>query len=138
MAMFGLTVCSLLIGPSELLGVLVESTAQWLILLAFLLMGLMQYFVFVPIIPEMLERAQVDLEIEERDTRARSCLNDKVNDAYGFVYALSLFIGPLIGGFLHDNFGPKTTGDYVAAFTLLFAFFLGIFNCGLQVFEEDR
>ena len=65
---------------------------------AFPLIGIFQVFVFIPIIPEMLERLQVDLGIVEgEDETVDNALNDKVNDAYGFVYAFSNFVSPLIG-----------------------------------------
>ena len=55
-------------------------------------------FVFIPIIPEMLERLQVDLKmVEGEDINLDNALNDKVNDAYGLIYAFSTFVSPLIG-----------------------------------------
>jgi len=60
------------------------------IIIAFPILGLFQYFVFIPIIPEMLERVQVDLGIEEgKDLALYAAVNDKVNDAYGVMYASS-------------------------------------------------
>jgi hypothetical protein len=54
--------------------------------------------VFIPIIPEMLERLIVDLEVEEgMDAEVDNTLNDKVNDAYGLMFAFSCFISPVIG-----------------------------------------
>jgi hypothetical protein len=50
----------------------------------------------VPIIPEMIERLQVSLKIHEKDEAIYEKLNDKVNDAYGFIYALTEFIAPLV------------------------------------------
>jgi hypothetical protein len=41
----------------------------------------------------------VELEVVEgEDPDLDAAIYDKVNDAYGFVYALAMFIGPLIGG----------------------------------------
>jgi hypothetical protein len=41
----------------------------------------------------------VELEaVEGEDPDLDAAIYDKVNDAYGFVYALAMFIGPLIGG----------------------------------------
>ena len=45
--------------------------------------------IFVPIIPEMIERLQVGLKIHENDEDLYGKLNDKVNDSYGFIYALT-------------------------------------------------
>jgi len=45
----------------------------------------------------MIERLQVSLKVHEQDEDMYGKVNDKVNDAYGFVYALTLFIAPLVG-----------------------------------------
>ena len=125
-----------LMGPSLILDLPME---VWLPISSFPLLGLFQVFVFIPIIPEMLERLQVSLEITEgEDEYIDAKLNDKCNDAYGFIYALSMFVSPLIGSWLYDQFGPRKTCDYVALANLgLGAFFL-IFNCGIFVFSENR
>ena len=82
-------------GPSKYLDLPDE---LWIVVSAFPLIGIFQVFVFIPIIPEMLERLQVDLGIVEgEDETVDNALNDKVNDAYGFVYAFSNFVSPLIG-----------------------------------------
>jgi len=54
-------------GPSRVLGFgnLPEKTKVWMTLLALPFNGIFQIFVFIPIIPEMLERLQVDLDIVE-------------------------------------------------------------------------
>jgi len=50
----------------------------------------------------MLERLTVDLGIKEgSDLIYEEQLNDMVNDVYGFVYAFSLFISPLIGSLMY-------------------------------------
>lgn len=74
---------------------------------AFPVLGFMQTFTFIPIIPEMLERLQVDLNLKEgSNEKLENSLNDKVNDAYGFVYAFSTFVSPLIGSSLLNAFAP--------------------------------
>jgi|TARA_B110000285_G_scaffold27018_1_gene26462 hypothetical protein len=53
-------------------------------------MGLVQVFIFIPIIPEILERMQVAYNIAEGEDEALdNSLNDKVNDAYGLFFASS-------------------------------------------------
>lgn len=102
-------------------------------------MGVFQYFVFIPIIPEMLERVTVELNaVEGEDPELDAAIYDKVNDAYGFIYALAMFVGPLIGGFMHDKIGARSTGDYVAISNLVVGGFLFIFNCGPFVFQENK
>ena len=64
-------------------------------------------------------------------------LNDKVNDAYGFVFATSNFLGPNIGTWLYTRWGPRTTCDIIALTNFAFALILFIFNCGPFVFQEN-
>lgn len=96
-------------------------------------------FVFIPIIPEMIERMSVDLHIiEGQDPILEGQLNDKINDSYGFVYAISMFVSPLIGSSLFLKYESQTTCDIVAAANLGLAVFCFIFNCGFFVFSENR
>lgn len=107
----------------------------WIIIMAFPLMGVFQYFVFIPIIPEMLERVTVGLNaVEGEDPELDAAIYDKVNDAYGFIYALAMFVGPLVGGFMYDSLDGPTTADYVAFSNLVVGAILFIFNCGPFVF----
>lgn len=108
-AMFGFAWVCFLQGPSQLLGF---PDNYWLIIAGFPLMGVFQYFVFIPIIPEMLERLQVDFNIVEGEDEAiDGAINDKVNDAYGFVFALANFVGPTVGGALKVKYEAPTTSD---------------------------
>ena len=102
-------------------------------------MGVFQYFVFIPIIPEMLERVTVELNaIEGEDPELDAAIYDKVNDAYGFIYALAMFVGPLVGGLMFDNIGGRRTGDYVAISNLVVGTLIFFFNCGPFVFKENK
>lgn len=95
--------CMILMGPSKFLDIPVN---KWIMISAFVPLGICQVFVFIPIIPEMLERLQVDLNIREgEDPVLDGILNDKVNDAYGLIYALANFISPLIGDTLYNSHG---------------------------------
>lgn len=92
--------CMLLLGPSKVLQI---PENKWIIISSFVPLGICQVFVFIPIIPEMLERLQVDLQIiEGQDPTLDGNLNDKVNDAYGLIYALANFVSPLVGTFLYN------------------------------------
>ena len=129
-------VALLLMGPSWILGF---PRDKWFIIASFFLLGFNQVLLYIPIIPEMIERLQVDFDIvEERDPVLFSSLNDKVNDVYAFIYALSEFISPLIGTMLYKQLGQRITCDYLAFFNLTYALILFIFNCGTNVFAENR
>lgn len=86
----------------------------------------------------MLERLTVDLEIAEgMDAEVDNALNDKVNDAYGLMYAFACFISPLIGDALNTNFLARTACDISAYANFGFLILLLIFNCGPFVFSEN-
>ena len=107
--------------------------------MAFPTMGIFQYFVFIPIIPEMLERVTVELDaVEGEDPDLDAAIYDKVNDAYGFVYALAMFIGPLIGGQMYTTLNAPKTADYIAISNIVVGAILFFFNCGPFVFNEHR
>ena len=76
----------------------------------------------------------VEGEDEELDNR----INDKVNDAYGLIYALSNFVGPLLGSFLFKAFGARLTSDYIAIMNFIVCAILFVFNCGPFVFQEHN
>ena len=95
-------------------------------------------FVFVPIIPEILERLQVGLKIPDTDDVLYEKLNDKVNDAYGFMYALTNFVAPLLGSNVFGVEGMRSTFDIIALSDLGYGVILFIFNCGIFFISEDR
>lgn len=76
--------------------------------------------------------------VEGEDPELDGAINDKVNDAYGFVYALAMFIGPMAGGAFFDSFGPQNTGDYFGIGNLVLGVLLFICNCGPFVFQEHK
>lgn len=136
-SMIGFAGCSFLLGPSAFFKF--PSDNYWFTVAAFPCMGIFQVFVFIPIIPEILERLQVDLDIVEgQDTMIDNALNDKVNDAYGLTYALSNFVSPLVGSYMHSTLGSRVDTDYIAFMNLGLAAILLIFNCGPFAFSENR
>ena len=86
----------------------------------------------------MLERLQVDLEVSETDEVLYGKLSDKVNDAYGFVYALSQFVSPNVGSALQLGVGMRATFDFVTLMDLVYALFIFVFNCGIFFAAENR
>ena len=87
----------------------------------------------------MLERVTVELNaVEGEDAELDATIYDKVNDAYGFIFALAMFVGQLSGGFMFDQIGGHRTGDYVAISNLVVGIFLLLFNCGPFVFKENK
>ena len=111
----------------------------WLVIAAFPLMGLFQTFIFIPIIPEMLERMIVDMNIVEgEDETIDGQLNDSVNDAYAVVFSTSMAVSPYIGSEFYSRVGPFHTAKYIGYFNMGFTLFIFLFNCGPFVFSENR
>lgn len=136
LAFLGFTVSMLLIGPSKYLKL---PPKVWMVLPGYPILGICQIFVFIPIIPEMIERLQVQLQIAEGEDEVVDLrLNDQVNEAYTLIYALSSFVSPILGSQLYLKYGFRTTFDMVAAANLVYAGILFTFNCGPAVFLEDR
>lgn len=76
--------------------------------------------------------------VEGEDEELDSAINDKVNDAYGFVYALAMFVGPLVGGVMADSVGERATSDYFAIMNIGLGILLFVCNCGPFVFGEHK
>ena len=105
--------------------------------------------VFVPIIPEIIERIQVENNIVEGDDEEiDNKINDKTNDLYAVSYSAATMISPFIGSYLQEMFltlemdpwgSPlQETCDFAGFCVLLFGIILTIGNCGLTVFSENR
>ena len=87
----------------------------------------------------MIDRLKVSLNIKEgNDPILDGMLSDKVNDAYGFFYALSMFVSPIIGSNLYTNTDANRTATYVGIFNVSYSIILFVFNCGPFVFSENR
>jgi len=89
--------------------------------------------------PEMLERLQVAYQIKEGENEYLDYrLNDICNDAYGLMYAVSVFFGPIIGGEMYVRFGSSKTCEILSIVDFIFGFIILYYNCGFDVFEENR
>jgi hypothetical protein len=60
--MFGNALAALFMGPSKFLDF---PDSYWCIIASFPILGIFEVLVFLPVIPEMIERIQVDLGISE-------------------------------------------------------------------------
>ena len=131
-----MAICMVMMGGSDLFDLPENGLVTGI---GFILLGVPQIFVFIQIIPEMVERMRVDLNIPEgEDDVVDSRLNDAVNDAYGVVYALANFISPILGSMVYNQFGVTYCFDLIFSIDVLFAIFIFHFNCGPFVFKENR
>jgi MFS family permease len=133
---FGFFVTFLLMGPSQVFHFPLN---KWFVIASMPLIGLFQTFVYLPLMPEIIERVQVEYSISPgRDEYLDSQLNDKVNDIYNFFFSIGCFTGPIIGGRMESIMKPRLTCDTVAFINLTWALVFLIFNCGCSVFKEHQ
>jgi len=131
---FGVTF--VLMGPSLIFEL---PDGLWVMASSMIFLGAAMPFIFIPCIPEMMERLRAAYEIKEgEDSLNDDLLNDKVNDSFGTVWAIGTFISPLLGGRLYTSLGMRTTCDLAVAMNVFAIVVFLIFNCGLNVFEENR
>lgn len=94
-AMVGFSLIGLTLGPSQLLHL---PDNYYFIASGISLQGIFEFFIFVPVLPEMLDRMNVELQLKNgRDDYFISIVNDKCNDAYQLYMAVAMFTSPLIG-----------------------------------------
>lgn len=65
-------------------------------------------------------------------------MNDFINQAYVLIYASTCFIAPIIGSQIQSVYGQRTTFDIMALFNFIVGFISFYFNCGIDVFEENK
>lgn len=139
----GFAVTLILFGPSKMF----PTDNKILPIIAFPLLGIFQVGVFIPIIPEIYDRLKVHLKIQTGDEIGEIALNNKVNDTYGFFYALSMFAGPNIGTQLAKLYNPegkddinanRGVSDVMVIVNLVWFFILFFFNGFIYVFQENK
>ena len=65
-------------------------------------------------------------------------LNDKANEALGFLIALTDFSAPIIGSWIYKGVGMRRAFDIIAILDFIILIVLLVFNAGLNVFQEDK
>lgn len=132
----GFAVSMVLLGPSLILDLPYN---KFLVIASFPLLGIMECVVILPVVPEIYERMIYEHNVKLGENEVRdSLLNDKCNDAFGCVYALSLFVGPNIGGAMKEALEHRTTCDVWILINLVTFVILFIFNGDYRVFSENR
>jgi len=89
------------------------------------------------VFPEMVENVQVSLKIHESSSNY-TILNDKMNDLYGFMFAVTNFLCPIIGGYMQKTLGTRTTYDVMWIVDFGFCIILIIFNCGPSFIKDSK
>jgi TRAP-type mannitol/chloroaromatic compound transport system permease small subunit len=76
------------------------------------------------------------LKIPDHDKDKLDEISDRINDAYGFFYALSCFVSPVIGARMFEKLGRVKTADTMVIANLLFAMLLFLGNP--YTFEDEK
>ena len=86
----------------------------------------------------MLERLQISLNISTKDKYLYSRLNDKCNDAFGFIFAFTNSFAPILGSVIEENVGPQVTCDIHWCFFVFYGVIIFTFNCGPNFRKENQ
>jgi MFS family permease len=79
------------------------------------LLGSACSFIFVPLLPEIINSVMDKEEIGENEE-----LNDKGASVFNFSYALGCLIAPILGGAFNDIMGFRYTSDLMAVCACVF------------------
>lgn len=106
----------ILFGPSPILGL---PNHYGLIIAGIGLMGISASLIVVPLLPELIDAVKEKEHIPESQL-----LNDKASAVYNTSQAVGSIIGPILGGFLQELVGFRSTCDIMAlgaaAFTVVY------------------
>ncbi|CDW79392.1 permeases of the major facilitator superfamily [Stylonychia lemnae] len=121
------TFAILLMGPSQLLDFPKD---LYIFLIGYFVSGIAQGFLFIPILPEVIDSIYIKTGYTEgEDLVFDGLVSDKAAALYGSFYSLGLIVAPLLGSWVYqlvDSDWPLTC-DYFAIFAASFSliFFLG-------------
>jgi MFS family permease len=91
-----------IMGPSYYLGF---PNSLWILIVGQALQGAALGFVFIPILPEMIDSVYVGQNIVEGDDeRVDGIISDKAAGLYGSFYSTGMIISPLLGSLIYEHF----------------------------------
>ncbi len=94
-----MTVALFMFGPSSLLRL---PDNLGIFLTGYALLGVAQGFLFIPILPEVIDSVYLKQKIVEgEDEYTDGIISDKAAGLYGSFLASGLIIAPLLGSFIH-------------------------------------
>ena len=136
-----MTLALFLMGPSNILGF---PKKIWIFFIGYAVNGLASGFVFIPILPEVIESVYMKRNLVEGDNEILDgIINDKAAALDGLVDAIGAIISPLIGSFVF-NFKKGEKGDWYftcdvfaimcASYALLFL----VFNVLPDIHKEKQ
>lgn len=83
----------------------------------------------------MVENVQIAEKIHE-SSDLYNVLNDKMNDLYGFMFAITNFLCPIVGAAMESSLGIRQTYDVMWIIDFSFCLILIIFNCGIHPLKD--
>jgi MFS family permease len=101
--------------------------------------GISQGFIFIPILPEVLEAVYQKQElIEGEDEVVDGIVNDKAAALYGLFYALGAISAPLLGSFVYEllNRDWWYTCDVFACMSTIYVVVFFVFNVMPDIHKE--
>jgi MFS family permease len=122
-----ITIGLFLMGPSDILGL---PNYIWLFLVGYGLVGAAQGFLFIPILPEIIEAFSDRYEIKEGENEeVDEDVSDRASGLYGAFYYTGMIISPITGSLIYHNLKSfNKTCDLFAMFSIGYIIIYYIFN----------
>jgi MFS family permease len=133
-----MAVSNFLMGPSKLLFLPPE---LWIFFVGYAINGISQGFIFIPILPEVLEAVYQKRKIVEGDDEIMDgVINDKAAALYGLFYAIGAISAPLLGSFVYNllNNDWWYTCDVFAIISSVYVVIFFVFNIMPDDIHKER
>lgn len=131
-----MAVSNFLMGPSKLLFLPPE---LWIFFVGYAINGISQGFIFIPILPEVLEAVYQKEKIVEGDDEVMDgIINDKAAALYGLFYAIGAISAPLLGSFVYNLLNDDWwyTCDVFAIISSVYVVIFFVFNIMPDIHKE--
>jgi MFS family permease len=137
-AFFLIGISNFMMGPSDLFSLPRE---LWIYFIGYAINGFAQGFVFIPILPEVLEAVyHKEGMVEGDDPVMDGIINDKAAALYGLFYAIGAISAPLLGSTVYEAILDKDwwlTCDVFGIISTIYALLFLLFNV-LPDIHKDR
>jgi MFS family permease len=131
-----MAVSNFLMGPSKLLFLPPE---LWIFFVGYAINGISQGFIFIPILPEVLEAIyQKEKIVEGDDDVLDGIINDKAAALYGLFYAIGAISAPLLGSLVYNLLNDDWwyTCDVFAITSSVYVVIFFVFNIMPDIHKE--